>query len=99
MFDPPHPGEILKEIYIEPLTQEKSHTITSIAEALGVTRQTLSELTNQKTGISVEMSLRLAKTFNTSPEMWLNLQNQFDLWRLRDKDFKNVKTLCKREMK
>ena len=99
MYDPPHPGEILKEIYIEPLIQNKFFTITKIASALGVTRQTLSEITNQKTGISVEMALRLAKSFNTSPEMWLNLQNQYDLWRLRDNNLSNVIVLRKRQAK
>jgi addiction module HigA family antidote len=76
MYNPPHPGEVLKEIYVIPL----GLTITDVAKALGVTRQTLSELLNCHTGISIDMSIRLSKAFGTSPELWLSLQNKHDLW-------------------
>ncbi len=74
---PSHPGEILKGLYLEPLglTQEVA------AKNLGVTRKTLSMLLNGKQGISAEMALRLSKAFKTTTSLWLNLQNEFDLWR------------------
>lgn len=68
MHNPPHPGELIDEMYLQPLEL----TITSVAKALGVTRQALSELVNGKTGIS--MARRLSKAFDTAPKLWLNLQ-------------------------
>lgn len=79
MHNPPHPGEIIKEFCIEPLNL----TVTKAAESLGVTRKTLSMLLNGKSGISPEMSLRLSKVFGRSPEGWLRLQLQYDLWESR----------------
>ena len=79
MHDPPHPGEIIRELCIEPLDL----TVTKAAESLGVTRKTLSMLLNGKAGISPEMSLRLSKVFGRSPEGWLKLQIQYDLWKSR----------------
>jgi len=76
MHNPPHPGEFLREICLEPLEL----TVTDAAKKLGITRKTLSELLNGKTGISTEMSLRLAKAFNTTPESWLTQQMHYDLW-------------------
>ena len=77
MHKPAHPGEILKELYLGPLNL----SVTDAAKALGVSRKTLSELLNRKSGISIPMSLRLSKAFNTTPELWLNLQQNYDLWR------------------
>ncbi|MBU0679717.1 MAG: HigA family addiction module antidote protein [Verrucomicrobia bacterium] len=76
MHNPPHPGEILRELCLEPL----EITVTDAAEALGVSRKTLSAILNGRSGISPEMALRLAKAFNTTPESWLNQQMQYDLW-------------------
>ena len=76
MHNPPHPGEVLKELCIEPLNL----TVTETAEALGVSRKTLSAILNGKAGISPEMAIRLGKAFGTSPESWLNQQMQYDLW-------------------
>jgi addiction module HigA family antidote len=76
MHNPPHPGEVLKELCIEPL----GISITETAEALGVSRKTLSAIVNGRAGISPEMAIRLSKAFNTSAESWLNQQLQFDLW-------------------
>ncbi len=76
MHNPPHPGEILKELCLEPL----GVSITEAAEALGVSRKTLSSIINGKAGISPEMAVRLSIAFNTSSESWLNQQTQFDLW-------------------
>ena len=76
MHNPPHPGEILRELCIEPL----GITITDAAAALGVTRKTLSAVLNGRSGISPEMAIRLAKAFDTSAESWLQQQVVYDLW-------------------
>jgi addiction module HigA family antidote len=78
-MQPQHPGQVLKELYIEPLGLSQ----LAVADNLGVTRKTLSMLLNGHQGISAEMALRLAKAFHTSPELWLNLQCNFDLWMAR----------------
>ncbi len=79
MYDPPHPGEIIREFCIEPL----GITVTEAAKALGVTRKTLSALLNGRSGISPEMALRLSKVFGRTPEGWLRLQLQYDLWKAK----------------
>lgn len=76
MHNPPHPGEIIKELCLEPLEL----TVTDAAEALGVSRKTLSAILNGKAGISPEMAVRLSIAFNTSAESWLNQQSQYELW-------------------
>ena len=68
MHNPPHPGEILRELCIAPL----GLSITEAAEALGVTRKTLSSILNGRSGISPEMAVRLSLAFGTSSESWLN---------------------------
>ena len=91
---PAHPGEILRELYLIPLELN----VTETAEALGVTRKTLSELLNTKTGISTIMALRLSKAFSTTPELWLNLQQNYDLWSERKKlKLSRIRTLVKNE--
>lgn len=82
MHNPPHPGEFIREICLEPL----GLTITDAAQKLGVTRKALSELLNGKTGISPLMALRLAKAFNTTPESWLMQQMYYDLWVAKRKE-------------
>jgi addiction module HigA family antidote len=77
MHNPPHPGEIIREFCIEPLNL----SVTEAANALGVTRKTLSALLNGRSGISPEMAIRLSKVFGRTPEGWLRLQLQFDLWK------------------
>ena len=79
MYNPPHPGEIIKELCLEPL----GITVTKAAEALGVSRKTLSAILNGHAGISPEMAIRLSIAFDTSAESWLNQQTQYDLWRTR----------------
>jgi len=79
MHNPPHPGEILRELCFEPL----GLTVTEAAAALGVARKTLSAILNGRAGITAEMALRLAKAFNTTPESWLHHQAQHDLWLVR----------------
>ncbi|MEQ9440491.1 MAG: HigA family addiction module antitoxin [Cyclobacteriaceae bacterium] len=76
MFNPPHPGEILREDYLVPLKL----TVTSLAKALQVSRKNLSEIVNEHTGISPQMAIRLAKAFSTTPQFWMSLQSQYDLW-------------------
>lgn len=75
MKTPPHPGEIIRELCLEPL----GLSVTKAAEGLGVTRKTLSLLLNGHAGISPEMAVRLSQAFGRSPESWLKLQTQYDL--------------------
>ena len=90
MFNPPHPGEILREEYLKPL----GLTITQAAYNLGVTRKALSELTNEKSGISPAMALKLAKAFNTTADLWLGMQMEYDLWQAEQKTkLDNVKVM------
>ncbi|MFO7662402.1 MAG: HigA family addiction module antitoxin [Chloroflexota bacterium] len=79
MNNPPHPGEIIKELCLEPL----GLTVTRAAEALGVSRKTLAAILNGRAGISPEMAIRLSMAFDTSAESWLNQQTQYDLWLAR----------------
>jgi addiction module HigA family antidote len=77
MHNPPHPGEVLRELCLEPL----GVSVTEAANALGVSRKTLSSILNGRAGVSPEMAVRLSIAFGTSAESWLNQQLQFDLWR------------------
>ena len=79
MKHPPHPGRIVRQDCIEPL----GLTVTAAAKALGVTRQALNNVVNGKAGISPEMAVRIAGAFGGSAEMWLRLQSNYDLARLR----------------
>ena len=81
MINPPHPGEIVKYECLEPL----GLTVTRAAEGLGVTRQALSELVNERTGVSVEMAIRLSRAFGSTPETWLRMQMAYDLWQARER--------------
>lgn len=75
MKNPPHPGEIIRDLYVEPL----GLTVTQAAAGLGVSRMTLSLLLNGHAGISPEMAVRLSRAFGRTPEAWLQLQMQYDL--------------------
>jgi addiction module HigA family antidote len=86
MRNPPPPGEIIRELCLEPL----GLTVTRAAPGLGVTRKTLSMLLNGHAGISPEMAVRLAQAFGRSPESWLQLQAQYDLAQVR-KSAKEIK--------
>ncbi|MCP4420313.1 MAG: HigA family addiction module antidote protein [Chloroflexi bacterium] len=81
MHNPPHPGEILRELCLEPL----GISVTRAAQALDVSRKTLSAILNGRAGISPEMAIRLSLVFDTTAESWLNQQAQFDLWRVRSR--------------
>ena len=76
MHNPPHPGEIIRELCLEPL----GLSVTEAAESLGVSRKTLSSILNGRAGVSPEMAIRLSIAFDTSPESWLYQQSQYDLW-------------------
>ena len=86
MHNPPHPGEVLRTLCLEPM----GLSVTRAAEALGVTRKTLSAIINGRAGISPEMAVRLSLAFDTSSESWLNQQSQYDLW-LAEKNRKRLK--------
>ena len=81
MHNPPHPGEVIRKLCLEPL----GVTVTAVARSLGVSRKTLSELLNGKSGISPEMAVRLSIAFDTTPESWLIQQMHYDLWRAKQK--------------
>ena len=81
MKNPPHPGRVVREECIEPL----GLTVTRAARALGVTRQTLNNLVNERAGVSPEMAIRLSKAFGSSPEVWLGIQMEYDLARAERK--------------
>ena len=81
MHNPPHPGEILREFCLDPLNL----TVTQAADALGVSRKTLSSILNGHSGISAEMAIRLSIAFNTTAESWLLQQVQYDLSKVEPK--------------
>jgi addiction module HigA family antidote len=86
---PTHPGKIIKEDYLLPL----SITIKDMAEKLGVSRKTLSKIINERGAITPDMALRLSRAFDTTPDFWLNLQKNFDLWQAEteSQEWKKVK--------
>ena len=88
---PTHPGKILKEDYLTPL----AITVTDMANTLGVSRKTLSKIINERGAIIPDMALRLARALDTSPELWLNLQKNYDLWQAEhtSKEWRQVKPL------
>lgn len=81
MHNPPHPGEIIKSLCLEPL----GLSVTEAAKALGVSRKTLSTILNGRAGVSPEMAVRLSIAFGTSAESWLNQQIHYDLWHAEQK--------------
>jgi addiction module HigA family antidote len=79
MKNHPHPGRIVRQDLLEPLAL----TVTEAAKVLGVARQTVNNLVNEKAGISAEMAVRLSKAFGPSAEMWVRLQANYDLSQVR----------------
>ena len=73
---PCHPGGILRRLYLEPLNL----AVSDLAKALVVSRKTVSKLVNEHGSVTPEMALRLSIAFETTPQLWLNLQQNFDLW-------------------
>ena len=88
IHEPLHPGIIVKDILID----NTALTISEAAEHLGVTRTTLSRLLNQHSDLSPEMALRLSKLLNTSVDMWINLQAQYDIWKVK-RQARNIKII------
>jgi addiction module HigA family antidote len=76
MYNPPHPGKVLRRLYMEPLNM----SVVALALALGVRRPTISSLVNGKSGISPQMAIKLSRAFNTTPDLWLGMQMSYDLW-------------------
>jgi addiction module HigA family antidote len=87
MHNPPHPGSFIQEIYLAP----SNYSGRELALGLGVAASTLNRLLLGQSGISPEMALRLSKTLGRSPESWLAMQDQYDLWQARQTiDLDNV---------
>ena len=87
MYNPAHPGEILRE-------HIGTMPVTKFARHLGVSRVTLSRLLNGTSGVSAEMALMLSEALGTSPELWLNLQVQYDLWQASKAKRKKINRLA-----
>jgi antitoxin HigA-1 len=83
MFNPPHPGSVLRE-YLGGVS------VTTVAAHLGVTRVALSRILNGNAGISADMALRLADALGTTPELWIGMQSQYDLWQAAKKRRRKV---------
>ena len=81
MYNPPHPGESLKMLYLKPL----GLTVAQMAERLGVARQAVSRIFNGHAGVSAEMALRFARVLGTTPELWINKQRNYDLWHTKQR--------------
>ena len=86
MYNPPHPGSVLRE-YLGTVS------ITHAAKHLGVTRAALSRILNGKAGISAEMALRLSDALGTTPELWIGMQVQYELWQASRKKRKRITRL------
>jgi antitoxin HigA-1 len=80
MHNPAHPGEVLKELFIEPL----GLSITEAAERLGVARKTVSKIVNGHGAVTAEMALRIEIVFGSTAQTWLNMQAAYDLWLIKD---------------
>lgn len=88
---PTHPGKIIQEDYLKPLLI----TIKKIAELLGISRKTMSKIINGRGSITPDMALRLSRAFDTTPDLWLNLQKNYDLWNAEQlsEEWKKVKSI------
>jgi addiction module HigA family antidote len=89
---PTHPGEMLREDFLP----DYQLTVSALAEAVGVSRQSINELLRERRAVSPEMALRLARLFGNSPEFWLNAQRAVDLWDAQqaiEEDVRRIKPL------
>ena len=86
---PTHPGEIIKHHHMVPL----SISITALAEVLGVSRKTVSKIVNERGAVTADMALRLSRAFDTTPQLWMGLQQNYALWHAANdsSDWKNVR--------
>ena len=82
MHNPPHPGGVIKRQCLEPL----GLSVSRASEGLGVSEQALSDIVNERSGVSVEMAVRLSRAFGSSPETWLGMQMAYDLWHTLERD-------------
>jgi addiction module HigA family antidote len=89
MYNPAHPGEVLKELYLP-----ENMSVSEAAKKLGVSRQTLSAIINGRAGISAEMALRLSKALGTTADLWLKMQIKYDLWQVKQNPPKGVQKLA-----
>ena len=89
---PTHPGGILKRQYMDPL----SLTVSDLAGTLGVSRKTLSKIVNERGDVTPDLALRLSMAFSTTPELWINIQRNYDLWEASHKsnDWKLVEAIA-----
>jgi len=87
MFNPAHPGEVLRDWLPENMS------VTAAAKELQVSRVTLSKVLNAKSGVTAGMALRLSAWLNTSPDIWLNMQTQWDLWQAEQEPLPTIKPL------
>jgi len=81
MFDPPHPGELIKEAYIDELGLSERR----LAKMLHVSASTLNRIVQGKSAVTPEMALRLSKAIGKTPQFWLSMQNAYDLWHAKRK--------------
>lgn len=81
MYTPPHPGEFIKETYLEPLKL----SCRALSAALDVAPSTLNRILKEQSGVSPEMALRLSKALGRTPESWLSMQDAYDLWQARER--------------
>ena len=78
---PNHPGGILNRLYLTPM----GITVSELSKRIGVSRKTVSKLVNERGNITPNMALRLSRALNTTPDLWLNLQKNYDLWQAGQK--------------
>jgi addiction module HigA family antidote len=90
---PSHPGLILRMHYLEPL----EISVTELAKELRLSRKTVSKILNERSAMTTDVALRLSRAFTTSPELWLNLQRNYDLWHAANEttDWQVIKPLAK----
>jgi addiction module HigA family antidote len=81
MYNPPHPGEFIEEVYLKPFGLSSRF----LAEKLGVAPSTLNRVIKKQSGVSPEMALRLSKAVGRSPQSWLAMQDNYDLWQARQR--------------
>lgn len=86
---PTHPGEMLREEFMPDLQL----SVAALAKQLGVSRQSVNELVHERRALSPDMALRLARLFNTSPQYWLNMQRNVDLWDALDLNREAIETI------
>lgn len=90
---PAHPGNILRIHYLEPL----EISVTDLAKELKLSRKTVSKILNERGAVTPDVALRLSRAFDTSPELWLNLQKNYDLWHTANEtsDWRSIKPMLK----